>query len=236
MLYYGGNQSGATPGILGDPYYWWEAGGMFGSLVDYYYYTGDSTYNDETLTALVFQAGSNYDYMPSNQSLDEGNDDQAFWGMSAMSAAETNFQNPSSSQPQWLALAQAVFNTMSSRWDTTSCGGGLRWQIYTFNSGYTYKNSISNGALFNLGARLARYTGNETYAEWAVKVWDWEVSTGLLSSGYQVYDGTSDVSNCSSIDHIQWTYNAGIFLFGAAMMYNHVRSSALSSATLTNTP
>lgn len=34
--------------------------------------------------------------------------------MTAMSAAETNFQNPPSDRPGWLALAQAVFNTQVS--------------------------------------------------------------------------------------------------------------------------
>ncbi len=45
MSYYTGNQTGGTPGLLPAPYYWWEAGAMFGSLIDYWYYTGDSTYN-----------------------------------------------------------------------------------------------------------------------------------------------------------------------------------------------
>lgn len=235
MLYYGGNKSGGTPGILGGEYYWWEAGGMFGTLVEYWYYTGDTTYNAETKQALVFQAGTDGDYMPANQSLNEGNDDQSFWGMAAMTAAETNFTNPDSDDFQWLGLAQGVFNTMAARWDTSTCGGGLRWQIYTWNSGYTYKNSIANGALFNLGARLARYTSNSSYADWAVKIWDWETSVGLMSSSYDIYDGTSDTTNCSSIDHTQWSYNAGIWLFGAAMMYNYVCIPFLFSFTrLTN--
>lgn len=224
MQYYVGNETGQTPGILPSPYYWWEAGAMFGILIDYWYYTGDTTYNDEVEQALLFQVGTDDDYMPLNQTLDEGNDDQGFWGMAAMAAAESNFQNPPSTEPQWLALAQAVFNTMAARWDTSTCGGGLRWQIFTFNEGYTYKNSIANGCFFNIGARLARYTGNATYAEWAEKTWDWVEDIGLMDSSYAIYDGTSDVTNCSTIDHIQWTYNSGVYLFGAAMMYNYVRS------------
>lgn len=30
-----------VPGELPQPYYWWEAGAMLGSLIDYWYYTGD---------------------------------------------------------------------------------------------------------------------------------------------------------------------------------------------------
>jgi mannan endo-1,6-alpha-mannosidase len=223
MKYYTGNNTGDVPGNLPDPYYWWEAGAMFGAMIDYWYYTGDTTYNDVTSQALLFQTGPNADYMPTNQTKSEGNDDQGFWGMTAMTAAETKFPDPPADEPQWLALAQAVFNTQATRWDTTTCGGGLRWQIFTFNTGYTYKNAISNGCMFNLAARLAMYTGNTTYSDWAEKIYDWVSAVGLIDSDYKVYDGSEDTLNCTSIDHNQWTYNAGIYLLGAANMYNFVR-------------
>ena len=49
--------------------------------------------------------------------------------MSAMTAAELNYPNPPSTQPQWLALAQGVWNTLYSRMDNTTCGGGLHWYV-----------------------------------------------------------------------------------------------------------
>jgi len=189
--------------------------------IDYYFLvTGDSTYNDVTTQALLFQVGPDRDYMPPNQTKSEGNDDQGFWGLSVMAAAEYNFPNPPSGQPQWLALAQAVFNSQALRWDNSTCAGGLRWQIFTFNNGYNYKNSISNGCFFQIAARLYSYTGNTTYAEWAERTWDWETSVGLISSSYQIFDGSDDTINCTEVDHLQWTYNAGIYLYGAAMMWN----------------
>lgn len=197
---------------------------MLMTLLDYVRHTGDNSYNDVIQQALLFQVGDNLDYMPVNQTLTEGNDDQGFWGMAAMLAAETTFQDPPEDEPQWLALAQAVFNELASRWDPSTCNGGLRWQIFPFNNGYTYKNSIANGCLFNLGARLARFTGNQTYANWAQKVWDWETSVKYIDADYNVYDGASDTSNCTDMDRLQWTYNAGIFLHGAANMYNFVCS------------
>lgn len=108
---------------------------MFGSLIDYWYYTGDDTYNNITSQALVFQMGDAYDFMPANQSKDEGNDDQVFWGFSVMSAAEYQFPDPPSGDPTWASLAQAVWNSQVVRWDTSTCAGGLRWQIYSFNAG-----------------------------------------------------------------------------------------------------
>lgn len=118
--------------------------------------------------------------MPANQTHSEGNDDQAFWGLAAIAAAEMNFQNPPAKKPQWLALAQAVFNEQIDRWDPQNCNGGLRWQIFPFNSGYDYKNSISNGCLFHLAARLARYTGNQTYLTYAERSFEWISTVGMV--------------------------------------------------------
>jgi mannan endo-1,6-alpha-mannosidase len=104
-------------------------------LIDYWHYTGDTTYNTITSQGIQHQVGADNNFMPANQSKSLGNDDQGFWGMTAMTAAEYNFPNPPSDQPSWLSLAQAVFNTQAPRWDASSCGGGLRWQIFTFNTG-----------------------------------------------------------------------------------------------------
>jgi mannan endo-1,6-alpha-mannosidase len=196
-------------------------------MINYWYYTGDTTYNAVTTQALLHQAGDSGDYMPLNQTKTEGNDDQGFWGMAAMTAAETKFPDPPKGKPGWLALAQGVFNTQVPRWDTSTCNGGFRWQIFTFNNGYNYKNSISNGCVFNLAARLALYTGNTTYADWALQTWDWMNAVGLMSPDYKVVDGTHNTDNCTEKDANTWTYNAGIFLLGGAAMYNYVSTTRL---------
>ncbi|KAH7336076.1 putative 3-methylitaconate isomerase [Rhexocercosporidium sp. MPI-PUGE-AT-0058] len=167
MSYYTGNNTGDIPGNLPAPYYWWEAGAMFGAMidVDYWYYTGDTTYNDVTTQALLWQVGPNRDYMTPNQTKTEGNDDQGFWGLAAMSAAEVNFPNPPPDQPQWLALAQA------------------------------------------------------TYV--------WMESIGLIDQNYYIFDGSDDLINCTKVNRLQWTYNAGAMLLGAANMYNHTNGSTV---------
>lgn len=48
---------------------------------------------------------------------------------SAADLAQVNFPNPPAGQPQWLALAQGVFNSQAPRWDTASCAGGLKWLL-----------------------------------------------------------------------------------------------------------
>lgn len=142
--------------------------------------------------------------------------------MAVLSAAEYQFPDPPASEPQWLALAQNVFDTQAARWDTAQCGGGLRWQIFLWNNGFLYKNSISQACFFNMAGRLALYTGNHTYAIWANRIWDWMVDVQFLhDDSYYVYDGASVENNCTQVVPYQWTYNAGAFLHGAAAMYNY---------------
>ena len=66
------------------------------------------------------------------------------------------------------------------------------------------------------------YTQNTTYFDWANQMWDWVNAVGLMSPSYQIFDGTDDTLNCSQLNHIQWTYNEGVFMLGVAAMYNQV--------------
>lgn len=226
-IYYHGNDPGATPGILpgpppAGPYYWWIAGAMWGTLIDYNFLTGDTQFNDDIMKAMQFQIGENKAYMPHNYTASLGNDDQGFWGLSALLAAETKFPDPPSDKPSWLGLAQAVWNTQASpeRHDK-ECNGGLRWQIPLTNIGYDYKNTIANGIFFNMGARLARYTGNTTYSDYAAKTWDWFEGVQYLDpETWSVYDGGHVDKNCTDINKQEYSYNNAIWLQGSAAMYD----------------
>ncbi|KAL6849484.1 mannan endo-1 [Amphichorda felina] len=224
VRFYSGNETGDVPGNLPDPYYWWLCGAMMGTLIDYWHFTGDDSYNSLVSQAIIHQAGEDRDLLPMNQTRAMGNDDQGFWGMTAMLAAEYVFPDPSDDKPQWLSLAMAVYNGMVSRWDKEHCDGGLRWQVYNVNVGWNYKNSVSNGCFFNIASRLARYTGNDTYAAWANKIWDWEESMGLVSSDFKLRDGVTihEGQKCQDDrDDAEWTYNSGIWLHGSSIMWDY---------------
>jgi mannan endo-1,6-alpha-mannosidase len=180
-----------------------------------------------TTQALLWQVGDENNFMPQNQTLSLGNDDQIFWGFAAMSAAELKYPDPPADRPQWLELAENTFNSQATRWDTATCGGGLHWQVFEYNGGYSYKNTIANGGFFNVAARLARYTGNQTFVEWANKVWDWSEALGLISDDYLIYDGADSGENCSEINHIQHAYLPAVYLHGAANMYNIVSGAQI---------
>ena len=44
---------------------------MFGQMIEYWYYTGDSTYNDVVTQGLLAQVGPDNDFMPPNQTKTE---------------------------------------------------------------------------------------------------------------------------------------------------------------------
>ena len=209
---------------------------MWGGLIDYWAYTGDESFNPTVTEALLAQVGPDNDYMPPYYAGSMGNDDQAFWAAAALSALEYGYPEPpngTAGSPTWLSLAEAVFNNLASRWNDTQCGGGLKWQVYPQNAGYDYKQTISNAGFFQISARLARFTGNVTYYEWAEKSWDWMTTIGLLTESGDAYDGTSDLTNCTEINKIQWTYNAGMLLYGASSLYNYTNGSDVWSARTT---
>jgi mannan endo-1,6-alpha-mannosidase len=237
---------GLAVGLLPQPYYWWEAGAMWGSMVEYQHYTGDHTYDTLVAEAILSQASPTNDFMMENQHFDLGNDDQVFWALTAMSAAEFALPVPSGTPKTiWQTLATNVFDLQLSRWNTSTCNGGLKWQFFPQNRGFDYKSSIANGGFFQLAARLARYTGDYKYVNHASTVWEWMASVKFLDeSTWQVFDGAGDAGtdNCTHISGAQWSYNTAILIHGAATLANitdptttpwHTRAMGLLGAATT---
>lgn len=215
-------------GLLPKPYFFWESAAYWNGLLDVGYMSGDTTYNNITSAALLAQRGPNNNYMPPNQTKNEGNDDQGFWALAALAAEDYDVPIPKladgdEAPTNWTQLAINVFDAQAARWDDKTCGGGLRWQIFTFNAGYNYKNAASQGTFFQLAARLAASTGNKTYADWAEKSWTWMESVGLLTNNSKgdvvIYDGADTSNNCSKVDRLQWSENAGLFIRGASTLW-----------------
>ncbi|KAK8044098.1 family 76 glycoside hydrolase, partial [Apiospora rasikravindrae] len=137
---------------------------------------------------------------------------------------------PAETGLDWLALVQAVFNeqTMLERRVNipgNNCNGGLRWQAFSINNGFDYVNTISNGIYFNLGARLARYTGNDTYAEYADKTYELLERLKYIDEEGNVHDGAHLPKDCLDVNKLQFSYNAAVMIQGAAYMYDVTNQS-----------
>lgn len=238
LTFYNGNQPGGIPGYMLNPdvYFWWQTGGFLGQLIQHWAITGNDTYNGLILDAAQFQSSENDYFMPANQTSSEGNDDQAFWAFAALDAAETNFPELDKSTGRtWLGLAQGVFNSQVARWRADTCGGGLEWQIYSWNAGGNFKNLPSNGGFFQIAARLARFTGNDTYVDWAEKMWTWLEDITLVSNdtvtanALQVWDGVWDDTCASKRSPNRFSYDNGMLIVGCAYLYDHVSFQVFQS-------
>ena len=225
------------------PWFWWLSGNGWNGLLDHTIYTNTTTYIPSFLTAMSKNIGPNKDFVPPEQVHYEANDDQMYWVYNSLTALEYNFTAlpciPSDSTNgdclnSWLAISTNAFNLFVKRWnaDSTTCGGGLKWQYRTSEGGYYYKNAVTNGGFFQVAARLARYTQNQTYADWAVKIWDWSTRVKIVSDSFHVYDGTWDDNgrNCSGVSGDEWSYNIASYMHGAANMYAFTKGDAIWQA------
>lgn len=83
-----------------------------------------------------------------------------------------------------------------------------------------------NGYLFNLAARLGRYTGNQTYLDWADKVWTWMEKVHFITEDGDVTAGLNVTwsQDCKKRTTETRSVDNAVFVAGAAVMYNAVHS------------
>lgn len=104
---------------------------MWAGIIDYQTYTKDTRHEQKIIQALQAQRGPKGDYIVPAHRGDEGNDDQAMWGLGLVSAVENGFPGSLvAGEPGWFEMLLALFEDQAGRWDGGSCGGGLKWQIY----------------------------------------------------------------------------------------------------------
>lgn len=213
--------------LLPQPIWWWQSGTAVEALLTYTSVTGDHQYEPILQNTILSQATPGDDFLTVDAT---GNDDQAWWALAAATAAEVKLPdtNPNAT---WLDLARNVYEQQKARWGNEKkgsggCKGGLGWKIAKGdgNDGFFYKNSISNGLLFQLAARVAQLSAvqNETAAAemsaWANTVYDWSVQVGLVNDQFDVFDGTDEKNGCADLNHNQWSYNVGVYMYGSAVM------------------
>ncbi|CAI6334405.1 unnamed protein product [Periconia digitata] len=215
--------------LLPHPFWWWESGSSIDALLNYGIATGDKTYEALAANTLLNQATGTNDFMTADAT---GNDDQAWWALAALTAAEQNVP-VAPGAVTFLALAQNVFDEQKARYDGATCGGGLKWKINVGNGldGWHYKSTITNGLFFQLAARLAKLTGDEETLAWAEKAYDWVVGVQLIDGEFNVYDGVEDTENCEVVNNPQWSYNTGVFILGTAAMAEQTGDSKWTDRT-----
>jgi len=64
MSYYKNNASDTPPqkiGLFPEPHYWWQSGAIWGGIAEYTAFTGDTSFEDTFIQALVANSGPDRD-------------------------------------------------------------------------------------------------------------------------------------------------------------------------------
>lgn len=124
---------------------------------------------------------------------------------------------------KYLNTVKELWADISNGWNDRYAGGGIAWKK---DMPYS-KNACSNGPAALLAARLYQLTKDESYKQWAIKIYEWQKNTLYEASIGAVYDninGETDVTNT-----VVLTYNQGTFMGTAIALYQITNDKAYLS-------
>ena len=129
--------------------------------------------------------------------------------------------------PKFKEAALQLWEYIKTGWNENA-GGGITWK-----KGMEYsKNACSNGPACILAARLYQEFGDESYKEWALKIYNWEKSTLVNMNNGMVYDNINSETGQIKKEWV-FTYNQGTFIGSAVELYKIFNEKAyLNDAVL----
>lgn len=132
-------------------------------------------------------------------------DDEGWWALAWIDVYNLHHE------PQYLRMAESIFDDMKGGWSDT-CGGGIWWK-----KNEHYKNAIANELFLAVAVELATVHAGEarsTYLDWAQREKTWFLASGMLNDRSLVNDGLT--AECKNNGRTTWTYNQGVILEGLA--------------------
>jgi predicted alpha-1,6-mannanase (GH76 family) len=138
-------------------------------------------------------------------------DDSGWWGIAWLKMAERT------KEKKFLTTAKAIHAHMAKAW-RPDLGGGVLWCLEPDKQ---KPNTITNNLFLILSARLASYTGEDSYMQWSTKAHAWIQEQKL-------YDGTA-VVDAPGHQQDYWSYNQGTYL-GALLAYAELTKDAAALA------
>ncbi|KAI8615196.1 glycosyl hydrolase family 76-domain-containing protein [Chytriomyces sp. MP71] len=203
---------------------WHESGQFQDFFYTYAKLTGDTTYISfvDANVQLALGQYKNYVAFLDNNSAYGGrwNDDIGWWGLALVTATEYN-PNGAIAGTQYLEIATATHAEMYESWDN-GCNGGIFWsrdRNAPKENDRTYKASISNAQLLELGARLFILTGDPNYKQVSDQAYAWlkQPSVMINQATYEITDGINN-QDCSPSDY-QFSYTTAECVLGLSYLY-----------------
>jgi hypothetical protein len=224
-----------SSGLYQKPTDWWNSANAITVLVDY----SRATHTTRYLGAVDNTFNKANKAYGIRNFLNDSNDDEGWWAEAWIDAYDLT------KRPQYLGMAETIFEDMTTQWDSTTCGGGVWWSKDLKNS--PYKNAITNELFLEIAASLANRESDgrrkAQYLAWAQKEWQWFSASGMINAGNLINDGL-DAANpaaCTNNNGTTWTYNQGVILGGLAELWAAThdpvlleKARAIANAAMTN--
>jgi predicted alpha-1,6-mannanase (GH76 family) len=115
---------------------------------------------------------------------------------------------------KYLATARSLYADIMGGWDTSCCGstpGGIWW-----DKAHTQKATASNAGPVIAGVRLFERTGDQSYLDFAKKVYAHWTHTMIDPATHQVID---HIARDGALVRYKFTYNEGLVLGASAELY-----------------
>lgn len=116
-------------------------------------------------------------------------------------------------EDKYLTTVKELWIDIAKGWNNYA-DGGLAWKKDMIYS----KNACSNGPASLLAARLYNVTKENSYKEWAMRIYEWQKNTLYNRSTGAVYDNINGETNV--LDETSLTYNQGTFVGTAVELYH----------------
>ncbi|KAI1431345.1 putative glycosyl hydrolase [Xylaria sp. CBS 124048] len=189
---------------------WWHSGVALRALAEYMLATGSRDYvNMAAFTVNAQRPPLSWWPSGGGDFRADSTDDTAWWALALTSLYQVT------GNPTYLNIAKEDEAYMAGFWNTTTCGGGLIWNIPT----RTYHNAISNELYLELTATLHNLIpGDQYYLGQALKEWNWFNATGMINSAGLINDGLTEDTACTNNGQPVWTYNQGVILAGLVQL------------------
>ncbi|KAI1468153.1 glycoside hydrolase family 76 protein [Daldinia caldariorum] len=190
---------------------WWQSGVALWALTEYMVKSGSHEYLPQALNTVKIQReplawwpGGDGEFRA------DSTDDTGWWALAMTSLYDLT------DDEEYLLIAEEDEAYMYEYWNTTTCSGGLIWNIPS----RTYHNAISNEIYLQLTAKLHNLIpGDTTYLNHSLREWEWFKNSGMINSDNLINDGLTDDASCVNNGMTTWTYNQGVILGGLVELY-----------------
>ncbi|KKY18704.1 putative glycoside hydrolase family 76 protein [Phaeomoniella chlamydospora] len=208
---------------------WWLTGNALQATLDYMQKTGSRKYMSLAENTITKQRVP-LSWWPSGGGdfRADSTDDTGWWALAMIRMYDLT------GKKEYLEIAKEDEAYMYGYWNTTTCGGGIIWDIPS----RTYHNAISNELYLKVAASLhARIPGDTYYLSHALEEWTWFQNSGMINSQFLINDGlTESNESCTNNGKTTWTYNQGVILGALVSLYqtSHDKTYLLTATQIAN--